>query len=72
MNRPCKVAACVALVAALAWVGHADLRDAQLQRAHYCRMVQVGAWPDFRHTYRAECKPLGYGAPRKSLYSNER
>ena len=49
--------AILAVVAALVWVGHASKQDALQEQAHYCVMVKAGAWPDYRHTYKQECKP---------------
>ena len=52
-----RVVVILAVVAALVWVGHASKQDALRERTHYCAMVKAGAWPDYRHTYKQECKP---------------
>lgn len=33
-----------------------DYEDAQAEEANYCEMVKAGHWPDYRGTYRAECR----------------
>ena len=38
-------------------VGAMDYEDAQAEEANYCEMVKAGHWPDYRGTYRAECRP---------------
>ena len=52
----------LALVAACGLVGRLDQQDVEKDRANYCAMVRaykkdptVG-WPDYRHTYKTECK----------------
>ena len=42
------------LLLAMGWLGNADAKDEQRQQAHYCEMVESGAWPAYRGT--EECK----------------
>lgn len=56
------------LLAIYGLAGNADYSEAQRQQAEYCRMVslwqhdkrppmQRDGWPDFRHSYAAQCRP---------------
>lgn len=37
-------------------VGTMDYADALAERARYCRMVETGAWPDYREIYDNYCE----------------
>lgn len=39
-------------------VGYFDKQDQNDAQRHYCKMVQSGAWPDYRETYATECAKL--------------
>lgn len=45
-----------AVLAVLIISGNMDARDAETERAHYCDMVESGAWPDYRGTAKDECR----------------
>jgi len=60
MNRSQKrltaflVLALIAIIYAIA--GQLSYNDAIRERGTYCQMVREGAWPDYRGTYRRECR----------------
>lgn len=41
---------------ALWWTLSDTQSDMEREQARYCRMVQAGSWPDFKHTYEESCK----------------
>ena len=45
------------VLAALVALGVMNRTDALREQSHYCEMVKSGAWPDFHHSYKQECKP---------------
>lgn len=51
----CAVATIIILL--LAAVGGQDYADAQRDAAVYCERVADGSWPDYKGTYKQECKP---------------
>lgn len=53
------IAALIILI--LLALGTMDFADAMAEQARYCRMVEAGAWPDYRGSYEAVC--LGRAAP---------
>ena len=50
------VAALLALLGLFGLAGAMDYEDQQAEQEHYCEMVREGLWPDYRGTYRAECR----------------
>lgn len=50
------VAVLLALLALFGLVGAMDYEDQQAEQENYCEMVREGLWPDYRGTYRAECR----------------
>lgn len=57
MSRYRMAAILAALVLLLGLMGHMDYEDAKAEEANYCEMVKAGLWPDYRGTYRDECRP---------------
>ena len=47
----------LALLGLFGLAGAMDYEDAKAEEANYCEMVKAGLWPDFRGTYRRECRP---------------
>ena len=45
-----------ALVLLFGLAGHMDYEDQQAEQEHYCEMVRERLWPDYRGTYRDECR----------------
>ena len=50
------VAALLALLGLFGLAGAMDYEDQQAEQEHYCEMVRERLWPDYRGTYRAECR----------------
>lgn len=50
------VAALLALLGLFGLAGAMDYEDQQAEQENYCEMVREGLWPDYRGTYRAECR----------------
>lgn len=59
--------ALIVIYFAIAALGHfqrIDADDAVRQQSEYCEMVNAHrhdptiGWPDYRHTYQTECKPM--------------
>ena len=46
----------IMLLLALCMVGSMDYEDQQTEQAQYCEMVKAKLWPDYRGTYRKECR----------------
>jgi len=38
------------------WSGGEGQKELQAEQAHYCDMVESGAWPDYKDTYDESCK----------------
>ena len=56
MNRTQTLLALVAVLLLLGLMGHMDYEDAKAEEANYCEMVKAKLWPDYRGTYRSECR----------------
>lgn len=56
MSRYRMAAILAALVLLFGLAGHMDYEDQQAEQARYCEMVKEGFWPDYRGTYRDECR----------------
>lgn len=50
------VAALLALLGLFGLACAMDYEDQQAEQAHYCEMVRERLWPDYRGTYRDECR----------------
>lgn len=46
----------LALLGLFGLAGAMDYEDQQAEQERYCEMVREGLWPDYRGTYRAECR----------------
>ena len=46
----------LALLGLFGLAGAMDYEDQQAEQENYCEMVREGLWPDYRGTYRAECR----------------
>lgn len=57
MTKTQSTIALLVILALFGLVGQMDYDDAVDQQAQYCEMVKAGHWPDYRGTYRAECRP---------------
>jgi hypothetical protein len=56
MNRTQATLALVGVFLLLGLMGRMDYEDAKAEEANYCEMVKAKLWPDFRGTYRRECR----------------
>lgn len=56
MSRYRMAALLAALVLLFGLAGHMDYEDQQAEQEQYCEMVRERLWPDYRGTYRAECR----------------
>ena len=56
MSRYRMAAIMAAILLLLGIVGRMDLEAADEDQAQYCEMVKAKLWPDFRGTYRKECR----------------
>lgn len=56
MNRTQTLLALVAVLLLLGLMGHMDYEDAKAEEVNYCEMVKAKLWPDYRGTYRRECR----------------
>lgn len=50
------IAVLLALLGLFGLAGAMDYEDQQAEQEHYCEMVKAKLWPDFRGTYRKECR----------------
>ncbi|CAA2409890.1 hypothetical protein [Xanthomonas phage Suba] len=57
----------VIILAAALLVGITNKQEVDSQRDQYCEMVGGGYWPDYHHSYKAEC---GGKDPPKFLKEN--
>lgn len=57
MSRIQATLALVGVFLLMGLMGRMDYEDAKAEEANYCEMVKAKLWPDYRGTYRRECRP---------------